>query len=204
MRFLASHIGQTRAVLQATILHELRGKEEVDCLALGGGPGVEVCALADLLSGGVTKKLVVGSVDIQDGWFDLFTDLVGEINKHVTLDVRGRSYHGDASKPLGVNNRVDVCFIPWVLSEVSNSAAAGIVDNAVAACRKGGHVVILERAEAAFETLVWSLLGCRNDLALVRAEQIERHCGITFPEDVRAAFHPKLSYKTRYWVFRKT
>ncbi len=204
-RLLACHVVQTKRVLQRTVLDDLSQKASVCATSVGGGPGVECLALADVLNDNRVAKLQFVNFEVESTWKPIFDDLAGhfdnilESTKIVPRFVC-RDFTIERAK-----NLYDIVFVPWVISELKGREVLSLVSNAVDACDAGGFVVILERQQDDLGHLILEAFSGMDGVAreFDEDESVNGNCGIQFPEAIRKRFEPKFNYNSLYYVFRK-
>lgn len=207
-RNLAAHVAQTKAVINKTVLASLGAHRKVKAASLGGGPGIECIALADILNANGCEgceELAFRNFDIEDSWRQYFTDLTSKLDpllENLSFDPRfiRRNFLKRST-----DARYHVVFVPWVLSEVGANAIPTFADHAISACENGGHVVVLERRETDLgSTIIEAFENTGKSARVFGAEdEVQGHCGISFPQVIGDQFKPKFNYQSSYYVFQR-
>ncbi len=204
-RYLACHVAQTRDVLRRTVLYELSQKTSVSATSVGGGPGIECLALAEVLDENGVGRLRFVNYDSEPTWKPLFDDLAEHFDIILnTTKLIPRFISRDFTDD-GANRLYDIVFLPWVISEVGETEVSVFISNAVDACEAGGFVVVLERPEEYLRQLILDTFSRIAGIAreFDEYDSVEGNCYISFPETIKDEFGPKFDFHSFYYVFRK-
>jgi hypothetical protein len=197
-------VAQTRDVISKTVLGDLQTLDKVKAASLGGGPGAECIALADILDDNGCQELRFRSFDIEESWrayFDVLSQRFGAALENLVLDSRFIR-RNLLVRPTDV--RYDVVFVPWVLSEVGEATVPVFANRAISACKNGGHVVVLERKESDLGQVIIHAFENIDGVSRVfsAGNSVKGWCGIFFDDVHRDEFKARLNYQSLYYVFQ--
>lgn len=209
-RFLSAHIVQTEQPLSMYVVEQVCRESNIRALSLGGGPGTEAIALMNLLHGRTGNfSITFDNLEAEPSWQPFYDDLVNRFAgylKNIKINARFKSSTAVYSMPTNPTTAYHIVFASWLLSE---SDVASERENLLAqlwrVTRRNGYLVVMDREEDTLINEIQELLQGLDECSEVEADfTCQGYAGVSFPDELKEIFMPKLNYQTAYWVLRRS
>jgi len=205
IRFLITHTKQTCDLIRRTIISDIAKIPNLFVVSFGGGPGVEALALMELLRHYDGKyDFVFDNVDRELSWQPIYQDLVRTFSGWIkNVDVNPRFSQIDVTGDF-LAKQYDIVFVPWILSELDKEGRHRVLSRARDLTQPSKYVVVTDRPESALIRKISESITSIQAWDVIKSEpKFKKHCGIHFPDDLRAKFRAQVEYSTAYWVLKK-
>lgn len=209
-RHLVAHVVQTEQPFKKCAAASVATRPNIRALSVGGGPGTEAIALMDVLRTRTgTYSIVFDNFEAEASWQPFYDDLVNRFAgylKRISIDARFSPTGFVASRPVNSTAAYDVVFVSWLLSESDRTGARkGLLEQMQQATRPDGYLIVTDRTEDALIDEIDTLLSKLEECSVVDSDRnCHRHAGIAFPDEWKETFKPILTYRTAYWVLRRS
>ncbi len=204
VRYFATQFAQSDFVIKEHILHHIEGKADLSAVSLGGGPAPEALAFMNGLSSYEGDyNLFFDNIDCEASWEEVYHDISRQFTNYVgNVKLKTRFSCYDVTSYVS-ERRYDIVFISWILSEMSEQDMFKVLKVASNLVTPQGYIVVMDSWETAVVENISSVVHEITELTMQEHdERWTRHCGVSFPDDLREYFKVRLFCDTAYWVLQ--